>query len=125
MRLVISGTVPSKKNNKQIFRNSRTGKRFITSSDVYRKWNNSAIAELKIQFAGFRIVGYPISMKITFYPGGLWRKDLDNQAGSVMDTLKDAGVIEDDDTKHIKELHLFFGGYDKENPRCEIEIQDS
>ena len=85
-------------------------------------WNKTAIVELKEQFKGYKVTDYPIIVNLTFYPGGLWRKDLDNQAGSVMDTLKDAGVIEDDDTKHIKELHLYFGGYDKGNPRTEIYL---
>ena len=41
------------------------------------------------------------------------------------DALVKAGVLEDDSSKQIKKVIYKYGGIDKDNPRCELEIAAS
>lgn len=66
---------------------------------------------------------YPIALHITFYADSKRKFDLDNVSASILDTLQDAGIIEDDSCYHIGFLQLRFGGIDKQNPRAEILIE--
>lgn len=50
------------------------------------------------------------------------RRDLDNQLTTIMDALKEAGAIPDDDKRFISGVGAFDGGVDTENPRAEISI---
>lgn len=61
---------------------------------------------------------------ITYYFPDRRRHDPDNYAGKmILDGLTNAGIIKDDSFDCI-ELVLR-GGYDKKNPRTEIEIQEA
>lgn len=121
-RIVITGVVPSLKNNKQIFLNKRTGKPFITSSSASKVWTQSALWQLKGQKP---VAGYPVTVALTFFFKGKHRKDLDNCTSSVMDVLVSAGIIADDDYTHVDNLEVSFGGIEKDNPRVEIIIVES
>lgn len=57
---------------------------------------------------------------ITFYFKTKARHDADNYQKLLLDGLSASGVIKDDDFDHIEVLCK--GGYDKENPRTEIEV---
>ena len=57
---------------------------------------------------------------LTFYFDNRRRHDADNYQKFIMDGLVAAGVIMDDDFNHVQVLCK--GGYDKKNPRTEIEI---
>lgn len=59
---------------------------------------------------------------LTFYFGNRIRHDADNYQKFLLDGLVAAGVIMDDDFNHIQVLCK--GGYDKKNPRVEIEIEE-
>ena len=62
-------------------------------------------------------------VEITYYFPTRVRHDSDNYAGKfLLDGLTMAGVIADDDFKHIS-LTLA-GAYDKENPRTEIKVTE-
>ena len=80
--------------------------------------------ELKKQFSGFRVTDYPIAIEMVFYDGDLRRHDLDNQCSSILDTLVKAEILEDDDQKHVNSIRLTYGGLDRENPRCEIFLDE-
>lgn len=123
MKLVIKGTVPSLKNSKQIFRTA-SGRPFITSSDKAKTWMTTAVEELQEQFKGYKITDYPISVALVMYNKDRIRRDLDNQTSSILDAMRHAGVVADDDWKHIDCLTIQFGGIDKVNPRCEIYIDE-
>lgn len=60
---------------------------------------------------------------ITYYFPTRARHDADNYAGKyLLDGLTIAGVIVDDDLKHISTT--IRGEYDKDNPRTEIEVEE-
>lgn len=59
---------------------------------------------------------------ITYYFDNRRRHDADNYQKFLLDGLVAAGVIMDDDFSHIQVLCK--GGYDKKNPRTEIEINE-
>lgn len=60
---------------------------------------------------------------ITYYFPTRSRHDADNYAGKyLLDGLTRAGVIVDDDLKHI--TTTIRGGYDRERPRTEIEVSE-
>ena len=124
MRLVISGDVPSQKNSKEIAVNRRTGQRFVRSNDRVLSWKKEAVTQLKEQFKGFEVTDYPISLSLVFFWSNHRRHDLDNGAAGVLDSLTSAGVIEDDNVKFVECVTLQYGGCDKENPRCEVFIDE-
>ena len=60
-------------------------------------------------------------VEITYYFPTRARHDADNYAGKfLLDGLTKAGVIVDDDLKHISTFII--GMYDKEHPRTEIRV---
>lgn len=62
-------------------------------------------------------------VEITYFFPTQGRHDADNYAGKfLLDGLTKAGVIVDDDLKHISTM--IRGGYDKVNPRTEIVITE-
>lgn len=126
MKLTIKGNIPSLKNSKQIYRNSKTGRPFITASDNAKAWMNSATVQLLSQMNELKPepFNYPINITMVFYYKDKTRKDLDNSASGVLDALVKAKVIDDDDHKHVDNVFLQFSGYDKANPRVEIHLDD-
>ena len=119
MKLVISGTTPSKKNSRI---NTRSGRSF--PSKRFTDWEKPALQELQLQFKKLKVTGYPITLTMIFYNADRRRHDLDNQSSSILDTLVKAGILEDDNQNFVDSLQLQYGGVDKENPRCEIYLDD-
>lgn len=124
MKLVITGEVPSQKNAKTVGFNRTTGKPFIMSKKEVKAWKATAIQELQQQFKGYRVTDYPITVTVVFYYSRDSRKDLDNSLSGVCDALVQAGVIEDDDWKHVECYVVQFGGLDKNNPRAEVFLDE-
>ncbi len=96
MKIIIYGNTPSKKNSKII--SCRGNRPCLFPSSKYTD-----------------------KITLTFYAGDNRKFDLTNKAESIMDTLVDAGLIEDDNYSIISELCLKFGGVEKNQARCEIE----
>lgn len=64
------------------------------------------------------------TMTFTIYFDSRRRHDLDNQAPKfILDGFTESGFIIDDDESHLVTL-TYKSGYDKENPRTEIEIEE-
>jgi hypothetical protein len=69
--------------------------------------------------------GKPVEIYYTVY---LRRKgDIMNVASIVdkffQDALTDLGKLVDDNCDHVKKVTVEFGGIDKENPRCDVELR--
>lgn len=124
MKLVVIGNVKAKKNNKTMAVNRRTGKMFPMTDKATTNYINSAVSQLEDQFKGFEVTEYPVSVQMTFYYPSKHRKDIDNSASTILDCMKTAKIIADDDCSHVDELYCSFGGYDKDNPRVEIILVD-
>lgn len=124
MKLTVKGNPKAKKNNKRVAYNKKTGKPFVMTDKSTTDYIKSAVEQLKEQFEGYNITDYPITVQMVFYYPTKHRKDIDNSASTILDCMKTAGVIEDDDVTHVNELYLFFAGYDKENPRVEVLLED-
>lgn len=88
----------------------------LLPSQKYTEWHKDAL----IQLQGKEVIKSN-KLKLTFYAKDKRLFDLTNKAESIMDTLVDGGLIEDDNYSVISELILSFGGLDKDNPICEIE----
>lgn len=50
------------------------------------------------------------------------RRDLDNQATSILDALTKSGAIVDDCARFVRKILVEYGGIDRNDPRAEIKI---
>ena len=71
----------------------------------------------------------PVVLTYTYYAKSRRRLDVSNPCSIIdkftCDALVKAGVLEDDSSKQIKKVIYKYGGIDKDNPRCELEIAAS
>ncbi len=71
-------------------------------------------------------VSPPYKFTYTVYPGNNRKFDLGNVLPAIQkftdDALIELGIIQDDSYKVIPLIVYRFGGVDKDNPRCELEI---
>lgn len=126
--LTISGQVPSKKNNKRILKNSRTGNRFIANSKRFNDWYEMVVKEMTLvsksrKFRNTKPTN-PLKVTMVFYNKDNVRHDLDNMASSILDLLVDTGYLEDDCCRIVNRLIINFGGLDRKNPRVEVTITE-
>lgn len=119
VRFTVKGRIPSKKNSQQILK-SKGGRPFICPSTAYKKWENQAGMQLLSQ--GVKKAKYKCSfVGIRVYFPDNRKADLTNKAESIFDMMTAYGVIEDDNWKCTGTVQLS-PYYDKENPRCEVEL---
>ena len=137
MNITILGQTPSKKNSKQLFKNSKTGKMFITSSNKVKSWDADALIQLQEitqKFEG------KIQVDYMFFVKDRVQRDLDNMIASVNDILqlansdmeykngkmkpvKGTGIIKGDNWQLLR-IGSADAQVDKENPRAEITITE-
>ena len=71
----------------------------------------------------------PVVLTYTYYAKSRRRLDVSNPCSIIdkftCDALVKAGVLEDDSSKQIKKVIYKYGGIDKDNPRCELELAAS
>lgn len=115
--LVINGVIPSKKNSKKVIPDWKHRRvRLITSPEV-QNWEKVVQSGVM----GMGKIDGPVKMEIVIYNPDLRKRDLDNQLCSINDAIK--GILfEEDDGKVLQDIHIRWGGVDKENPRAEITI---
>lgn len=111
----------SKKNNKNIAWNRKTGKPFIISSGRFNEWHRTAMAEITsrpiVEFDG------PVKIQIDYYFPTYRRTDLDNKTSSILDLLVDCNILTDDCWRLVPEL-IVTGNYDHNNPHTNILITE-
>lgn len=110
--ITLYGSVPSKKNSRI---NTKSGRSFPSSK--YTAWHKEAILQLK----GIEKIPSGTPVRFTYYADSKRSGDLSNKWQSIEDTFTDCGIIEDDNWFILPDIHMVFGGVDKENPRCTIE----
>ena len=116
----ISGSIPSKKNNKRLFKNKRTKKLYPANSEKYNNWHKGAVFEVKNQCKIKTLQKVEFININIIYPD-FRRRDLTNTAESIMDLLVDAEILKDDNWLVVPKLHL--NGYYKKNEFfAEVEI---
>ena len=114
----------------------QTGKQFYyLSMNQYSKWHFQVYHYIKKTFAVLTLEQArqlkPINkccVTYTVYHSHNRDFDLDN-FGSIIskfthDVLTEAGVLVDDSFKYVPKIVYKFGGIDKLNPRCEVEIEE-
>lgn len=119
-KIVVKGRIPSKKNEKISM--VRNGKLFIMPSKRFKEWHEQAVWDLKIQ--NIELIENVERVEIVLYAPDKRRSDLTNKAESLMDLLVDVKILEDDNWFIVGDIHLKFGGVDRENPRAEIFIKE-
>lgn len=125
IELVYHGVVYSKKNSKRIIVNRRTGRPQIISNQRAREMEVAMAKEFQAQMAETKWEADTNTIyKVTIY---IWakdrtRRDLDNQATSILDALVAAGVIPDDSMKYVISLQVEFMGVDKNDPRARVIV---
>jgi len=64
----------------------------------------------------------------TIYYPNKRKFDIDNVGAVVCkfnnDALTELGILEDDNYEFIQEIVFKFGGIDKDNPRCDVELEE-
>ena len=125
MTFFIKGNVPSSKNSKQIFKNKKTGKTFITSSKTVKAYLSNFEYQYDIFAKEFKeqLKSKAKPYKIGFYFVRDSRRKFDyiNINQIVQDLMVQHGWIDDD---NCEELIPVFIGYevDRNNPGVRIEV---
>lgn len=84
----------SKKNSQQILKNYKTGKYFISQSELYRNFERECGLFL-LKYKN-NIISYPINLKCLFYVPDRRKRDLTNLENAIADILVKYKVLEDD-----------------------------
>lgn len=119
-KITIFGRIPSKKNSKIMVCRGKFP--ILLPSKAHSDWHKEQSLLLKKHIPKETIK--ECSIIAHFYAPDNRATDLSNKWESVGDLLVDNNILEDDNWKVIKDLHLIYKGLDKKNPRCEITIID-
>ena len=93
----------------------------IQMNALKQKWKDFCVFWMKLEKLNNKKLD-SFDITITVFFDTKRRHDVDNQVPKfILDGFTEAGFIVDDDEKHLHSLTLKTG-YDKENPRTEIEV---
>ena len=121
LKIKIPLTTRTKKNSQQIYINKRTGKRFITQSDIYKEFEQNCgyfLSKYKTN------IDYPVNIKCTFYSPDKRKKDLINLEEAIADILVKYGVLADDNYNIIQSWDGSRVIYEKDREETIIEISE-
>lgn len=127
MYLRYDGVIVAKKNNKRIMR-APNGRPWIASSQEAKAQEQLMAYEFAKQakaqdWQADDKKAYRVAIGIV--EPDKRRRDLDNQATAILDALVLAGVLPDDDNKHLNDLHIFTIGYNKADPHARVIISET
>lgn len=93
----------------------------IQMNALKQKWKDFCVFWMKLEkLNDMKLDNFDITITVFFNTKR--RHDVDNQVPKfILDGFTESGFIVDDDEKHLHSLTLKTG-YDKENPRTEIEV---
>ena len=118
MKIIIPIEPRTKKNSQAIIINK--GRPLIIPSSAYKQYERECKAYLPLID---KPIDYPINLKINYYMKSKRRVDLVNLLQATSDMLVYHKILEDDNSNIIKSYDGSTVGYDKDNPRAEIEIE--
>lgn len=95
----LTGKTPSKKNSRI---GLRSGKNI--PSERYQKWKKAKHIELLHQGILCPPLDKPLTIEFFFHHSDNRTRDTDNQISSILDLLKDAKVIKDDNWQIVKRI---------------------
>jgi len=119
INIIINGRIPSKKNGKIVI--CRGSRPMLISKPEFQAWHEEQMWRLKT----LRLPKEPVTrciISIEYYAPDLRSSDLDNKNTTILDLLKDANLIIDDNWHCVHELNSKLIAIDRENPRAEITI---
>lgn len=95
----VEAPIPAKKNSRIVLRGGRN-----IPSEAYRKWHDSQIGMLESLRKRHGAFTCPVAVSVGVAFGDRRRRDLDNALSSVLDLVKDSGLISDDDWGHVPRM---------------------
>lgn len=93
------------------------GKARRYKSPAYKSWLKECVVIPVKTFTNNVHITY------AFYPKNGTFGDTQNRLKALTDFLVTAGILQDDNHKILRSEHLYFAGYDPENPRVEVTIE--
>lgn len=117
-KFILNGETPSKKNSKRLTKYGR-----LIPSQKFYEWHNEKIIELLNQERPKQALNGILFIKFIFIHGNLQKRDSDNQITSILDLLKDAKIIEDDNWVIVRKIEVS-NYFEKNNAHCIIDIMD-
>ena len=118
MKLIIEGETPAKKNSRIVLPNGRN-----IPSKRYQEWHESALLQVRAMTINHNTISHPVMISLSFFHGDLKKRDSDNGTSSILDTLVDAGVLQDDNWEIVR-VYTVYNHYDKGHAMCEIDIHE-
>ena len=110
----------SKKNSQSILKNHKTGKYFISQSELYKNFEKEC--GLYLQPYKNLSIDVPINFKATFIVPDRRKRDLTNLLNAIQDVLVKYKVLEDDNYNIINGLDGSRIIYDKGKSETIVEI---
>lgn len=117
--ITIYGRPITKKNSQQIVTNKTIGRPFLIPSKQYKQYEKDAGWQIKCKGL---MIDYSVNVQCLYYMPTRHKVDLCNLIEATCDILVKYGVISDDNAQIVAGHDGSRVLYDKENPRCEIEI---
>lgn len=100
----------------------------IVSSKRHKSYHGYAMTELhefKLKNRALSLpISYPVRIRLRLINVDNRKRDIDNMATTILDLLVDAGILAKDDISIVQELNIFLWDTDKNDPRCEIKIEE-
>ena len=111
------------KNKKYILNlNNYRNAHYRVLSTAKRIYSDNLVPRLE----GFDSFSEPVTLTYTYYARSNRRLDISNPCSIIdkfaCDALVKAKILEDDSFNQVKQVMYIFGGVDKDNPRCELQI---
>lgn len=120
MRIVLKGRPITKKNSQRIIQ--ARGRVMVIPSKQYMEYLADCRWQLNVLRLGEMKISSPINLKCVYYMPTRHRVDLVNLLEATCDILVECGLLADDNSKIVASHDGSRVGYDKDNPRVEIEI---